>query len=46
MTLSIHSLGEIAQLKLKQKLWDEKRREALNKIIDLKGEEGHKPHLP
>nr|XP_011465891.1 PREDICTED: kinesin-like protein KIFC3 isoform X2 [Fragaria vesca subsp. vesca]XP_011465892.1 PREDICTED: kinesin-like protein KIFC3 isoform X2 [Fragaria vesca subsp. vesca] len=29
--------GEIAQLKLKQKLWDEKRREALNKIIDIKG---------
>ncbi|XP_062004098.1 kinesin-like protein KIN-14U [Rosa rugosa] len=29
--------GEIAQLKVKQKLWDEKRREALNKIIDIKG---------
>ncbi|PRQ41964.1 putative minus-end-directed kinesin ATPase [Rosa chinensis] len=35
---SICSLeGEIAQLKVKQKLWDEKRREALNKIIDIKG---------
>ncbi|PQQ11437.1 kinesin-like protein KIFC3 [Prunus yedoensis var. nudiflora] len=29
--------GEISQLKLRQKLWDEKRREALNKIIDIKG---------
>lgn len=30
-------VGEISQLKLRQKLWDEKRREALNKIIDIKG---------
>ncbi|CAL9003515.1 unnamed protein product [Prunus brigantina] len=29
--------GEISQLKLRQRLWDEKRREALNKIIDIKG---------
>ncbi|PON69510.1 Kinesin-like protein [Trema orientale] len=29
--------GEIAQLRLKQKLWNEKRREALNKILDIKG---------
>ncbi|XP_050384115.1 kinesin-like protein KIN-14U isoform X2 [Argentina anserina] len=29
--------GEIAQLKMNQKLWDEKRREALNKIIGIKG---------
>lgn len=30
-------VGEISQLKLRQRLWDEKRREALNKIIDIKG---------
>ncbi|KAL5566955.1 hypothetical protein UlMin_030119 [Ulmus minor] len=29
--------GEIAQLKLKLRLCDEKRREALNKILDIKG---------
>ncbi|KAM1549563.1 hypothetical protein ACFX15_010117 [Malus domestica] len=29
--------GEIAQLKQKQKFLDEKRRESLNKIIDIKG---------
>ncbi|KAF3454370.1 hypothetical protein FNV43_RR04817 [Rhamnella rubrinervis] len=28
---------EIAQLRLKERLWDEKRREALNKILDIKG---------
>lgn len=46
LTFWIGCLGEIAQLKLKQKLWDEKRREALNKIIDIKGKEGDIPHLP
>ncbi|KAH7543186.1 hypothetical protein FEM48_Zijuj02G0156800 [Ziziphus jujuba var. spinosa] len=35
---SISSLeGEIAQLRLKEKLWNDKRREALNKILDIKG---------
>ncbi|PON73928.1 Kinesin-like protein [Parasponia andersonii] len=29
--------GEIAQLRLKHKLWNEKRRESLNKILDIKG---------
>lgn len=30
--------GEIVNLRLKQRSLDEKRREALNKIIDIKGE--------
>ncbi|GMN25304.1 hypothetical protein TIFTF001_000875 [Ficus carica] len=29
--------GEIAELRMKNKLWNEKRREALNKILDIKG---------
>ncbi|XP_060966435.1 kinesin-like protein KIN-14U [Cannabis sativa] len=29
--------GEIEQLRLKHRLWNEKRREALNKILDIKG---------
>ncbi|XP_031098982.1 kinesin-like protein KIN-14U [Ipomoea triloba] len=31
--------GEIVNLRLKQRSLDEKRREALNKIIDIKGNE-------
>ena len=33
----IVSLGEVAQLRLKGKSLAEKRREALNKILDIKG---------
>lgn len=33
------SLGEIEQLRLKLRASDEKRREALNKILDIKGSE-------
>lgn len=31
--------GEIVQLRLKKKSFDEKRRDALNKILDIKGSE-------
>lgn len=35
----LNCAGEILQLRQKQKLLDEKRREALNNIIDIKGDD-------
>lgn len=39
MLIILCCVGDIVQLRLKKRSFDEKRRDALNKILDIKGNE-------